>query len=195
MARPKKYDDDLREALLAATAAQIARAGVDSVALRPLATANNTSTSAVYAMFGSRAALIDEVVIRAGERFLSSQVEALTGDDPLDDLRRLGRAYRRWALAHADLYRVMFAVEAPTPPPDDPADEPGIQPLLSTIDRALDAGQLAGDRLVIAFSVWAGVHGWVMLESCRQPLDDSAYDNHLDSLARAWQTAIGVPGR
>ena len=59
MPRPRPHDDHLREQLLGIATETIARTGVEGLSLRTLATDAGTSTSAVYQLFGSRAALLD----------------------------------------------------------------------------------------------------------------------------------------
>lgn len=69
MARPRKFDDETRAALIRDTADQIVTGGVESVSLRPLAAKHGCSTTAIYTMFGSRDALIEAVVHESVESF------------------------------------------------------------------------------------------------------------------------------
>ena len=69
MARPRTYDADLRAALVAAAAAQIAAGGPTGLSLRALAAQVGTSTNAIYAMFGGKPELIGAVLEAADESF------------------------------------------------------------------------------------------------------------------------------
>ena len=98
MPRPRPHDDHLREQLLGIATETIARTGIEGLSLRTLATDAGTSTSAVYQLFGSRAALLDAVYLRVLEEFNRAQADAPMHEDPTEDLLELARAYRRWAL-------------------------------------------------------------------------------------------------
>ena len=108
MGRPKIYDDSLRRQLIALTAESVADGGPDAVSLRALAKAADTSTTAIYTIFGSKDDLVAAVLDAAAESLTRAQDAVPVTDDPLADFTELGRAYRGWALAHPDLYNVMF---------------------------------------------------------------------------------------
>ena len=54
MARPRVHDDALPPRLLEVASELVAERGEDALTVRAAATAAGTSTSAVYALFGSR---------------------------------------------------------------------------------------------------------------------------------------------
>ena len=76
MPRPRPHDDHLREQLLGIATDTIARTGTEGLSLRTLAADAGTSTSAVYQLFGSRAALLDAVYLRVLEEFNRAQADA-----------------------------------------------------------------------------------------------------------------------
>ncbi|MFV0460959.1 MAG: TetR/AcrR family transcriptional regulator [Actinomycetales bacterium] len=184
MARPPLYDDDLRRSLLDETARALAEGGVDAVSLRSVASAAGTSTNAVYALFGSKATLVDAVVREANSSLADALEATPTTPDPVADLLELGAAYRRWALAHPVLYEVMFGSRVPVvgqacavtgngpsmtagglPEASGEGEEPAaIAALVRMLARALDAGVLHGRLEDAVMSFWAGVHGMVSLE-------------------------------
>lgn len=184
----------MRDALILEAAATIDRSGVQAVALRPLAAACGCTTSTIYSLFGSRDGLIDAVGAYVAASFGASQHAVAATQDPLADLLDLGRAYRSWAVANPSLYHVMFGglPQPGCPPSSLPADE-SIAPLVSTVDRAREAGALRGGSTEqLVRSIWSGVHGWVTLELAglmpqdpRNSADE--YDVHLRSLLAAWQ--------
>ena len=197
MPRPKTYDDELRERLVARAATMIAHGGVEALSLRPLAAAEGTSTSAVYAMVGDRAALVDAVAARARDSFVAAQQASPTTAEVPTDLLALGHAYRDWALAHPALYVVMFGGRLPLPPGcglDVAADE-AIASLRAIVERAAAQGILFGGEacvLAATVSIWAGVHGLVSLEIAEgldRPDDArSRFEGHLASIGRGWRT-------
>lgn len=189
MPRPKLYDDDLRARLIATAADHIAAGGPGGLSLRRVADEAGTSTNAVYAVFGGKDGLVMAVAAEAQASFGAAQRDAVAGDDPGEDLRALGLAYRRWAVEHASLYAVMFGGRVPRPA--DCADD-GLAPLLDVVQRIADAGLLVGDDVrAAALAIWAATHGTVALELALwpdQPEERSAaeFARQLDALTRAW---------
>ncbi|WP_439901621.1 TetR/AcrR family transcriptional regulator, partial [Microbacterium azadirachtae] len=62
MARPVTHDANLRSRLIEVASAMIDRDGPERFSVREVAQAADTSTSAVYTLFGSKADLISAVV-------------------------------------------------------------------------------------------------------------------------------------
>jgi hypothetical protein len=74
----------------------------------------------------------------------------------------LGRAYVRWAVAHADHYRVMFGAESSKAnhPTLAVAAEQAFGDLLDAIKECQEAGIVGGDDpREIAAPLWSLVHG------------------------------------
>ncbi len=180
------------------TAQAVAAGGVETVSLRALAASAQTSTNAVYALFGSRDGLLSAVMAEAVRSFTAAQGDVPATVDAVAELLELGRAYRRWALAHPSLYAVMFGdrlVIASTDEcqdrvPDSPMS--GMQPMVDVIERGAATGVLQmRDPIVVAVSIWASVHGFVSLEiaqwshSPRAKLD-ALYEEHLEAVVAHW---------
>jgi AcrR family transcriptional regulator len=191
VARPKTYDDRLRQTLLATAAEVIAARGADELALRPLAERAGTSTNAVYSLFGSKAGLVAAVVAEAAASFTAAQRDVPATDDPLGDLAGLGRAYRDWALAHPALYAVMFGDRVRVDEALGASYDGSMEPLLAAVARAMDAGLLRrGDQLLVATSIWAGIHGLVSLEIADRlacdPRAGDVVEEHLNAVVAYW---------
>lgn len=168
MARPKLHDEALRARLLGRAAEMLSAGGPDALSLRRLATDVDTSTTAVYSLFGGKAGLLDAVNDEAMRRFVEHLDAAGPTDDPAADLRRLAAAYRRGALRDPHLYRVMFDRRPAGLPPDTLAKERAaatLSPLVDMVRLGIDRGVLAGtDPVQVATALWATVHGLVTLE-------------------------------
>lgn len=200
MARPRIYDEDLRAALVAAAAAQIAARGPAGLSLRALAAQVGTSTNAVYAMFGGKPGLVGAVLQAADESFTRGQRLALGEGDTLADLRRLRHSYRDWALANPTLFSAMFGDQellgVSVPLDREPAELPeSIQPLLIVIGNLIAAGVFRDEDVrVVALSTWAGTHGGVTLEMAFWPGAPFAHDlfaAHIAASERGWLTEHG----
>ncbi len=201
VARPRTYDADLRAALVAAAAAQIAAGGPTGLSLRALAAQVGTSTNAIYAMFGGKPELIGAVLEAADESFTRAQRQALGAGTTLADLRRLGHDYRDWALAHPTLFSAMFGDQqllgAAVPLERDIAEpRASIQPLLEVIGALIATGVFRDeDPMVVALSTWAGTHGGVALEMAFWPGAPFARDlfaAHIAASERGWLTPRGL---
>ena len=165
-------DPTVRTALIEAAAEQLADGGLDALSIRGVATAVGASTMAVYTHFGSKEDLVAEVVREAFTRLraeLAAVAHRPTTPSPTD-LAATGAAYRRFALANADLYHVMFAVNPlALTNPAEVQGQPDVglaafEELVAAVARCVDAGVLPGDPGRLALQIWATAHGAVSLE-------------------------------
>ncbi|WP_159704850.1 TetR-like C-terminal domain-containing protein [Arthrobacter sp. 18067] len=189
MARPIVHDQLVQQRLLAVTAELVDREGPARVTLRDVAAAADTSTSAIYSLFGGKAQLLTAAVDDGFRTFGESQRDAAA-----NGLLALGRAYRAWALEHPALYRLMFggalaAYVDCSPTPEVASDS--MLPLVETVTEAQAAGRVrTGNPAVVAMAIWGQVHGLVSLELAQMndPATDWAgiYETALESVARAW---------
>lgn len=109
MGRPKEHDEGTRTALLAAAERLIDEGGPDAATVRAVADEVGTTTRAVYSLFGSKQGLLEALATRLFE-VLGDAIDAVPmTDDAADDLVQVGlQAFRRTALAHPSLYRLVF---------------------------------------------------------------------------------------
>ena len=166
MARPKLYDDDLRDRLLDEAVAIVAGGGLGALSVRGVAAAAGTSTSAVYSLFGSKEYLAREVLIRAFRSFAAAQQSAVTGD-LADDVAGLGVMYIQWALDNPRLFELMFGPQVAgisTSADLDAAASQAMTPLATGVAQAIEAGIFReADPTTIVASLWAQVHGLTLL--------------------------------
>ena len=82
MPRPKQRTPELRDHVLAVALQRLAREGVSGLTARELAHEAETSTPAVYELFGDKAGLVREIFF-AGFRLLAGRLgELRESDDP-----------------------------------------------------------------------------------------------------------------
>ncbi|BCW61769.1 TetR-like C-terminal domain-containing protein [Arthrobacter sp. StoSoilB22] len=189
MARPVIHDQHVQDRLLAVTAELVDREGPARVTLRDVAAAAETSTTAIYSLFGGKAQLLTAAVDDGFRSFGDFLREAAKGG-----LLGLGRAYRAWALEHPALYRLMFggtlaAYVDCSPTPEVTSES--MFPLVEAVVAAQSSGALRSDEpTLVAMAIWGQVHGLVSLELAQMndPATDWAaiYEAALDSVARAW---------
>jgi len=167
--RKRLHDDALRERLLSRAAAAVFARGADSLSLRALAADAGTSTAAVYSLFGGKPGLLAALYAQAFRRFGDRQAAVGASDDPVEDIVRLGLAYRESAVADPHGYRVMFGDDARPASLSAKRTEEGAAtflPLLDAVRRSVEAGRLPRrpEPEAIAAALWANVHGLVSLE-------------------------------
>ncbi len=192
MGRPKVHDDALRGRLLARAAALVFDRGVDALNLRQLASDVGTSTTAVYSLFGNKAGLLDSLYLEAAQRFGERLAAVDTTGDPLEDIVRLGIAYREYALAEPYLYAVMFARHDEASAVYEKGAQT-IEPLVDAVVRGQRAGALQEvppER--IALACWGVAHGLVSLElvgTVPPGLEIAAgYESALRAMVAGWRS-------
>ncbi|MEV6234725.1 TetR-like C-terminal domain-containing protein [Saccharopolyspora shandongensis] len=191
MGRPRTNDDTVRERLVESATKLFATRPRESITVRALAAAAGTATAAVYTLFGSKDALIDEVRNRAVAGLFHDLAAVPTSDDPLADLYALASTYRRWGREHTHLYMVLFGGVQTFDPSGAVGTGDPVRPLLHAIDRALAASMFTGDATSIALSFWVTLHGLVTLElagALDTATAESAFRSAIPATLRGWTT-------
>ncbi|MBP2474912.1 AcrR family transcriptional regulator [Crossiella equi] len=176
MARSK---DPAVRALLLERAAQQLRAR-EPITLRSLVAGTGVSTMAVYTYFGGMDGLW-QALRQEGFTRLAERYEAMAcSEDPVADLTALTAGYVGNALAHPDLYRVMFDTSA------ELTDLAAANATLAHLDRAV-ARAVADKRFravkprELAVRTWTIAHGLVSLVA-NGPLPDKTLANGIPLL-------------
>jgi AcrR family transcriptional regulator len=107
--RAKQRTPELREHVLHVAVATLAADGVAGFTTRKVARGAETSTPAVYELFGDKAGLVREVFFE-GFRLLGERLDRLDEtDDPRADLVEVARVYRAFVRENPVLADVMFS--------------------------------------------------------------------------------------
>jgi AcrR family transcriptional regulator len=185
--RPATYDQTTRDALLRAAGRILAEEGAAALTMRRLASEVAATTSAIYALFGSKEEVV-RAMYREGFDGLAHHLAAVREDDPVARLRALAFAYRRAAHERPHLYEVMFACPVPefAPSEDDAAaGRSTLMTLRDAVSAALDAGAIRGDADTVTVGLWAVIHGLTSLEL------NGSLEAETDADA-VWQTTVGA---
>ncbi|QIS13418.1 TetR/AcrR family transcriptional regulator [Nocardia arthritidis] len=176
MVKHASRQTNTRERLLAAGLRLLEDAGPEALQARRVAAEIGASTMAVYTHFGGMTGLLESVAEEAFSRFSAAMAAVPRSDDPMADLFRVGRAYREYALANPQRYRLMFGPTAPGTPyrpgvdlttarTPNPLRDPAFGQLLELIERMIAAGRIRADpALDVAGRLWSLTHGVVTLE-------------------------------
>ena len=167
MGRPREHTEATRAELLVAARRLLAEQGAAGLGLRGLALQVDTSTRAIYSLFGSKEHLVRELYVD-GFRELAERLERLphTGDARADLLAACG-AYREQAVREPVLYRLMCERLVPEfePSCDDRIEAlRALDQLTGRLRACRDAGLLAADLDDLTRQWWAVLHGLAALE-------------------------------
>jgi AcrR family transcriptional regulator len=194
MVRPKVHDEALRRRLLERAKAALSTGGPAALSLRTLARDCETSTTAVYSLFGGKTglltALFDDAFAALGRR-----LQAVTpGEDSLDDIVRLGQAYRCTALDDPHLFAMMFTAETLLPAAAEARTAIGtaLGPLREFVERAVARNALHPDTdpAAASLTLWVAVHGWVSLQLrgfLPPGADHRTFETALRAVLDAWR--------
>jgi AcrR family transcriptional regulator len=167
-ARPRSRrgeGETLRADLLAATERLLIETGrADAVSIRAIAEAVGVTPPSIYLHFADKESLILAVCERHFEVFDSVIEDAgRSTDDPVESLRRRGRAYVRFGLENPEPYRILFMTRTESAMQRDVVVGAGaraFQHLVDAVQRCIDAGAFRPvDPVRAATGVWTAVHG------------------------------------
>lgn len=164
---------DIREDILDAARELVECKGAKALTMRAVANAVGYSPGAIYEYFGSKAEILEAMYFQGtqGLEGRTRQVLEAAGPhaSPGDRVGMAGRAYRSFALDHPELYLLIFSVPksgVESLPHDERAEEDAsFGSLVEMLRDAIERGEVAGNEPEqMAASLWAFVHGFVMLE-------------------------------
>jgi len=160
------HHGNLRTAMIEAAVMEGEQHGFETVSLASIAKTLGVSQPASYRHFKSRDELLNNVAIEGFRALLEALRHSLDSKARrLPVLRRISQAYIDFGLSRPRMYQLMFASHVLARADDGTelkavADE-AFDLLVSSI--AFEASKLGRQRK--ATTIWAGLHGIVMLES------------------------------
>jgi AcrR family transcriptional regulator len=158
---------DAKQRILRCALEELQSSGVERFSLRAVGAAAGVTPMAVYRHYRDR----DALLAAAGEEAFAvwkARAGAIKAAQPLDWLRKVGRAYAEFALDEPEFFDACFvlktSVERLYPADFVAGKSPVISLVVKHIEAAQAQGQLAqGDALETAMALWAQVHGLAML--------------------------------
>ncbi|WP_161970241.1 TetR/AcrR family transcriptional regulator [Dermabacter sp. HSID17554] len=108
MNTPRHHDEELRAELIAEASKALAKGGPTAVSLRDISAACNTSTTAVYSLFGGKKQLLNSVVVTSAGDLAKHLTEVDRDQDPENYLIALATALHDWAVNNPELFDVIF---------------------------------------------------------------------------------------
>lgn len=161
----RRHHGDLRRALVLAGVEAVEEHGVASLTIRGLARRLAVSHAAPAHHFPDKLALLSAVASEGFRRFEAAlREEAAGGAVPRERMRRIGRAYVRFALDHPALFRLMFGRDLADCSRAGPELQEASASAYAVLQETADAsaGSPEAGR-IHAFAGWALVHGAALL--------------------------------
>jgi AcrR family transcriptional regulator len=152
-----------------AAARLLAEEGPLALSTRRLASEVGASTTAVYTRFGGMDDLVRALVHEGFGRLNACLTAVGATADPVEDVAALGFAYRAHALAHRDLYQVMFGGSSlggfALTDDDRQHGRYTLESLVEAVTRCVAAERFrTADPYLVAHQMWIPLHGLVTLE-------------------------------
>lgn len=168
--RREREKQETRKRILDAARELFAEHGFDAVTMRKIADRIEYTPTALYFHFKDKDTLIRELCVTDFEAF-GEHFAALAGEqDPVERLRKTGRAYADFAIAHPQHYRVMFmSPEAPEATDVDWRGNPAKDAyafLRWTMTECIEQGRLRdpfNEPELASQIAWGTIHGVVSL--------------------------------
>jgi AcrR family transcriptional regulator len=160
---------DFRAELCKVATERFARHGYEGVTMRQLAEALGCSPKTPYRYFKDKADILATVRAQAFAKFadaLEKAAASVSAKEPSARGRALSEAYLAFALKHPHAYRIMFDIDAPIDdchPELAPAAERAARFITRGAEQLADSGVIGADPQLFGWSMWAALHGIVML--------------------------------
>ncbi|QSQ23357.1 TetR/AcrR family transcriptional regulator [Pyxidicoccus parkwayensis] len=171
--RREREKQATRQLILDAARELFVNEGYEAVTMRAVAEKIEYSPTAIYVHFKDKASLVRELCAHDFLRFAEILNKVARVQDPMERLRKMGKAYIAFAQEHPSTYKLLFMQRHP---PDFEESESAIQHgnpeqdayafLQEQVKEARDAGCFKPEYTdvdVVAQTLWAGMHGLVSL--------------------------------
>lgn len=156
---------DFRSQLCKVATERFARFGYEGVSMRQLAEALGCSPKTPYRYFKDKADILATVRAQAFGKFADA-LEAASKGPPSERGRRTSEAYLGFALKNPHAYRIMFDIDVPID--EEHAElakqaERAARFITRGAEEMSRAGAIDADPTLFGWSMWAAIHGIVML--------------------------------
>lgn len=180
----------VQQNLIEAAEAVLIREGAAGLTVRAVAQEAKVAPMGVYNRLGSKAGLINLLLIRGFDR-LRVALETVEERDPLERLRWCALRYRRFAIDHPAFYAIMFEDAIQCERDSVEVSEHAaatFRILVRNIESASVAGRIdVTEPQEVAQQLWSAMHGAVIMElrsMIMTPNPESTYLNMTDTMLR-----------
>lgn len=182
-ARRERERNELTERIKDIARDMFVRDGYEAVTLHRIATELEYTRPAIYRYFKDKDDLLVAIVLEDMEDLHAELLECADIDDPIARLLEMARRNAAWAVKHPNHY-LLFYSQAWRAQEDDVRSRLGVPPeqeplhlLYTAIEELIAQDRVREDEkdpALLAVTLWAGMHGTIMLE-----ITMSGYDRAL----------------
>lgn len=155
-----------RDAIIASTRDIISTDGLEALTLRRLAGRLGVTAPALYGHVTDKEDLLRSIATEEFDR-LRTRFEAIDETDPIGRIRAYNRAYVAQARENPELFRLMFRFPADLGLSGAAPEElelrsatRAFEAAAGAVAEAIESGAIqAEDPLLVALTLWSGVHG------------------------------------
>jgi AcrR family transcriptional regulator len=156
----------MRRQVLDAAMGLFVEEGYDKVSIRRIANKIGYSPGTIYLYFKDKDDIFFHLHEEGFARLIERQREVFDEPDPAARLRKMGRAYIRFALENPEYYELMFIIRGPFRhvQAEWTCGVDSLDCLRQTIQACVDSGQMKDvDPEMATFAMWSSVHGLASL--------------------------------
>jgi AcrR family transcriptional regulator len=162
MDKNKYHHKDLKKKLIEEGSSLLARGGYDDFSLRQLAKNLGVSHAAPYRHFNNKEDLVLNIIKKGLDEFYESLYLSVQSfpDNPLKQLRDMGRQYILFFINNPDLVKVMFANMKNRKLVEKVPSRDSFRLLLDAVTACKEKGLIsASDTMLASLLIWGEVHG------------------------------------
>ncbi len=167
-----------REQLIEVARRGVEESGPEVLRARALTAEVGTSTQSIYTLFGGMPGLLAAIVADGFAEFANFVGVVPESEDAVADFFAKGATYGAWALAHPQLYRLMYGltggelrhhagleVSAAGTVANSPEAQRALDVLVNSMRRVVESGRIDPvDPAIAAGQFLSATHGYVLLE-------------------------------
>ncbi len=161
--KARYHHGDLKEALVQASYALVAKNGAENFLLSEACRLAGVSTAAPYKHFRDRDEILEAVVARAFDELADRSMAAVAakGEGTLEGIVAMGEAYVTFAAEQQRLFRLMFGQHPKLKHAAAVVDDGKrcFTGVIEQVGRYCEANGVPGDPRAIAIRLWTFVHG------------------------------------
>jgi AcrR family transcriptional regulator len=180
------------------------RDGYEAVTLRKISLAIEYSQGTIYKYFKDKQALVMAIIRKDTQDVRKSLLECLALENPIEQLIEMARRYAAWGIAHPNHYRLIYTPQPAWVEQDRemhlqeplPLEQEVLFVLNAVIKEAMRRGlfkEKYTEPGLVAATLWAGIHGAVLLEINMTPQDrvflevkDTSFETRFNTLKEAF---------
>lgn len=206
--RRERERAELTERIMNAAREMFVNDGYEAVTLRKIAQAIEYSPAAIYQYFKDKQDLVLAIIRKDYVDLRDHLIECLKMESPLERSVEMAYRYVSWGVSHPNHYRLLlvphpawssdqnllWAEETP------PLEQDALYLLKTFVDDAIRNGLLKEeytDAMAIAATLWAGIHGLVLLEITMRnrspnvmPVDGVSFEDRFNTMIHIFKVGL-----